>query len=331
MASLWVVRGSARLILPPPSVFDDRLRKDPKAEHGVANHQQNHGVLAAQRQVRIGECADRGDVTIRMPIRLQRRGGRKLIMTPEGVAAPARKPSCDETLTKALVQAHRWRRRIKSGRPRSMTDLAEQERVAVAYVCRLLPLTCLAAEGAEAGGDAGERAARMGGAAVCLEVLLGGLVTRRELIDLRIVVQLAVAVVPRNARRPSHRESVVDCQRGHSVAPGLVATRQQGVRWGLAATAVQTAPRAEYHQGDQKRCSHRAAALENLERVPFTKNGCPASLPSSGALRDGLFGPRQKTPAFGGQHEQPRIMELFPLVVVLHPHDARGPAFPRPE
>jgi hypothetical protein len=27
-------------------------------------------------------------VTIRIPIRLQRRGGRKLIMTPEGMAAP---------------------------------------------------------------------------------------------------------------------------------------------------------------------------------------------------------------------------------------------------
>jgi hypothetical protein len=83
-------------------------------------------------------------LTIRIPMRLQRRGGRKLIMTPEGVAAPAQKPSRDETLIKALVRAHRWRRRIESGRAKSMTDLAEQERVAVAYVCRLLPLTCLA-------------------------------------------------------------------------------------------------------------------------------------------------------------------------------------------
>jgi hypothetical protein len=46
-------------------------------------------------------------LTIRIPIRLQRRGGRKLIMTPEGVAVPARKPSRDETLVKALVRAHR--------------------------------------------------------------------------------------------------------------------------------------------------------------------------------------------------------------------------------
>ena len=67
------------------------------------------------------------------PIRLQRRGGRKLTMTPEGAAAPARKPSRDETLVKALVRAHRWRRRIESGQAKSITDLAEQEGVTVAH------------------------------------------------------------------------------------------------------------------------------------------------------------------------------------------------------
>jgi hypothetical protein len=89
-------------------------------------------------------------LTIRIPIRLQRRGGRKLIMTPEGVTAPARKPSRDETLVKALVRAHQWRRRIESGQAKSITDLAEQEGVTDAYVCRLLPLTCLAPDIVEA-------------------------------------------------------------------------------------------------------------------------------------------------------------------------------------
>ena len=89
-------------------------------------------------------------LTIRIPIRLQRRGGRKLIVMPEGAAAPARKPSRDEALVKALVRAHRWRRRIESGRAKSITDLAEQEGVTDAYVCRLLPLTCLAPEIVEA-------------------------------------------------------------------------------------------------------------------------------------------------------------------------------------
>jgi hypothetical protein len=77
-------------------------------------------------------------------MRFQRRGGRKLIMTPEGVAAPARKPSRDQTLIRALVRAHRWRRRIENGQAKSSTDLSEQEGVTDAYVCRLLPLTCMA-------------------------------------------------------------------------------------------------------------------------------------------------------------------------------------------
>jgi hypothetical protein len=88
-------------------------------------------------------------LTIRIPMRLQRRGGRKLIMTPEG-AAPTPKPRPDETLIKALVRAHRWRRRIESGRAKSITDLAEHEGVTDAYVCRLLPLTCLAPDIVEA-------------------------------------------------------------------------------------------------------------------------------------------------------------------------------------
>ena len=89
-------------------------------------------------------------LTIRIPMRLQRRGGRKLIMTPEGAAALSPKPSRDETLVKALVRAHRWRRKIESGRAKSITDLAEQEGVTIAYVCRLLPLTCLAPDLVEA-------------------------------------------------------------------------------------------------------------------------------------------------------------------------------------
>ena len=58
--------------------------------------------------------------------------------------------SRDETLVKALVRAHRWRRKIESGRAKSITDLAEQEGVTDAYVCRLFPLTCLAPDIVEA-------------------------------------------------------------------------------------------------------------------------------------------------------------------------------------
>jgi hypothetical protein len=93
---------------------------------------------------------DGDTLVVRIPLRFQRRGGRKLIMTPEGAAVPAPKPRRDETLVRAVVRAHRWRPRIESGRAKSITDLAEQKGVTDAYVCRLLPLTCLAPDIVEA-------------------------------------------------------------------------------------------------------------------------------------------------------------------------------------
>jgi hypothetical protein len=56
----------------------------------------------------------------------------------------------------AKVRARRWKRRIESGQARSITDLAEQEGVTDAYVCRLLPLTCLAPAIVEAILDGGQ-------------------------------------------------------------------------------------------------------------------------------------------------------------------------------
>ncbi len=83
-------------------------------------------------------------VTIRIPMRLRRRGGRKLIIAPDGRSPAIVKPDRDATMVRALVRAHHWRRRIESGKAKSITDLAAQEGVTDAYVCRLLPLTCLA-------------------------------------------------------------------------------------------------------------------------------------------------------------------------------------------
>ena len=45
-----------------------------------------------------------------------------------------------------MVKAHRWRRRIESGKAKSITDLAAREGVTASYVSRFLLLTCLAPE-----------------------------------------------------------------------------------------------------------------------------------------------------------------------------------------
>jgi len=84
-------------------------------------------------------------LTIHIPFKFKRRGGRKLVFDPSGKPLESEaEPAVDNTLIKTLVKAHRWRRCIESGQAKSLTDLAEQEKVTDAYVRRLLPLTCLA-------------------------------------------------------------------------------------------------------------------------------------------------------------------------------------------
>jgi hypothetical protein len=83
-------------------------------------------------------------LTVRIPMRLARRGGRKLILTPDGASPAPQRPLPDDTMVKALVRAHRWRRKIESGAAVSITEVAEQEGVTAPYVYRLLRLTCLA-------------------------------------------------------------------------------------------------------------------------------------------------------------------------------------------
>jgi hypothetical protein len=81
-----------------------------------------------------------------------RRGAPATLFPPFGIGAPAGHHGVvpDETLIKTLDRAHRWRRRIERSQAKSITDLAEQEGVTDAYVCRLLPLTCLAPDIVEA-------------------------------------------------------------------------------------------------------------------------------------------------------------------------------------
>ncbi len=83
-------------------------------------------------------------VTIRIPMKLRRRGGRKLIIAPDGLANQEAKPAFDEVLINALVRAHRWRRQIDSGEFRSGSELAAHEKITDSYVARMLTLTLLA-------------------------------------------------------------------------------------------------------------------------------------------------------------------------------------------
>lgn len=82
-------------------------------------------------------------VTLHVPFRIVKRGGRKEMQLPDGAARPQK---TDNTLVKALARAFRWKRMLESGEFITITELAEREGVAVSYLTRVLRLTLLAPE-----------------------------------------------------------------------------------------------------------------------------------------------------------------------------------------
>ena len=90
-------------------------------------------------------------IVVDIPMTWKRRGGRKVIIAPDGgdAWAPA-KPRPDETLIRALARAHRWKRMLEEGKHPSINALAAAEKINRAYVCRLLNLTLLAPDIEEA-------------------------------------------------------------------------------------------------------------------------------------------------------------------------------------
>ena len=80
-------------------------------------------------------------ITIHVPFRVVKRGGRKEMVLPEG-AAQARMPN--STLVKALARAFRWKRMLESGEFASISELAEREGIAFTYMARVLRLSLLA-------------------------------------------------------------------------------------------------------------------------------------------------------------------------------------------
>jgi hypothetical protein len=94
---------------------------------------------------------DGKQLTVRIPMRFARRGGRKLVITPAGNEpwVPHR-PHFDNVLIRALARAHRWQKLIESGGFASLRELAKAEGVNHGYISRLLKLTLLAPDIVEA-------------------------------------------------------------------------------------------------------------------------------------------------------------------------------------
>ena len=86
-------------------------------------------------------------MTLHVPFRLVKRGGRKEMHMPDGAAQPRK---ADNTLVKALARAFRWKRMLESGEFSSISELAQHEGIAPSYMTRILRLTLLAPDIVEA-------------------------------------------------------------------------------------------------------------------------------------------------------------------------------------
>ena len=85
-------------------------------------------------------------ITVRVPLKIRRRPGRKTVVTPLPAAgADSAIPTrADPALVKALARAFRYQRLLDEGRYTSISEMAAGEKIDRGYLGRLLRLALLA-------------------------------------------------------------------------------------------------------------------------------------------------------------------------------------------
>ena len=92
---------------------------------------------------------DEGTITVRIPIAIRRRGGKKLVLAPDGKSAPSFSRRIDNSMVKAVARAFRWQELLENGTYATIVELAEAENINETYVGRVLRLTLLAPQTVE--------------------------------------------------------------------------------------------------------------------------------------------------------------------------------------
>ena len=90
-------------------------------------------------------------VSINVPMTFRRRGGRKLIITPDGtVGNPTSQPVANNAVVAALARAFRWRKLLNDGVYVNLEDIARKEKLCPPFVSRVMRLTLLSPDIIEA-------------------------------------------------------------------------------------------------------------------------------------------------------------------------------------
>jgi hypothetical protein len=87
---------------------------------------------------------DSRTLTVQVPFAIKKRGGRKLVIAPDGAPWSPPRTRIDNTMIKAIARAHRWKRLLETSEYGSVAELAAAEKINESYVCRVLRLTLLA-------------------------------------------------------------------------------------------------------------------------------------------------------------------------------------------
>jgi hypothetical protein len=91
-------------------------------------------------------------VTVRVPISIRKRGGRRLVLAPDGSdisSAPITR-HIDNAMVKAVARAFRWREMLECGEYATICEIANAEQINESYVGRVLRLTLIAPDLVEA-------------------------------------------------------------------------------------------------------------------------------------------------------------------------------------
>ena len=101
----------------------------------------------------MGSVGEHGDdsITVHVPMTIRKRGGRKQIITPDGVSGwVSPRARIDNTMIKAIARGFRWRKLLETGVYGTIEEIAAGEKINPSYVSRLLRMTLLAPEIVEA-------------------------------------------------------------------------------------------------------------------------------------------------------------------------------------
>jgi hypothetical protein len=84
-------------------------------------------------------------VSVDVPMTFRKRGGRKVIVLPDGTQGnPAPRATIDNAMIKAVARGFRWQRLLEEGTYGCLDEIAKAEKIDPAFISRIIRLALLA-------------------------------------------------------------------------------------------------------------------------------------------------------------------------------------------